>query len=204
MSANEMQAMADDAARARARLIASGENIRAQLSPATLTRQMEQTVKSGARHFAGEVKRDVRRHSGLVVGALVGVGALVFLAKSGVLGRSSNAVAKSDGNTGGTLAASQKPAYSKSNAGFSFRTLAASLGPLAVGYFLGESTRAEDGKPKNLLFGLLQGEMARQLWRDHFGDMQRKLVNSYNAPGMAATVMLGLGLVAEMTKSSDD
>lgn len=184
---NDLQAEAE---RARARLVESGHNIRTQLSPSALTHQMEDTVKSSARHFTRTLRRDASQHKGLLIGGLVMIGGLLLASRSGV--RLPDFGAAAHHSPTKTAATASKPAE------FSFKTLAASLAPLAVGFFLGETGRNSAGTAA--AGHLLSSDLARKLWREHLGDLQRKVVNAYDAPRMAATLMVGLALVSELLK----
>lgn len=196
MPDDSLEKLQAESARARARLVESGENIRAHLTPAALTRQMERTVKSSARDLTRTVRRDAVRHSGLLAAVAVGAGALLLASRSGVkLPHLSDAFGDAQDRIG-PRATPSKPAL------FSFRTLAATLAPISVGFFLGETNHRPPGQT-GVAAGLLQSGVARRLWREHFGDLQRKIVNAYDAPRMAATLMVGLALVGELLKRRD-
>jgi hypothetical protein len=196
MPDDSLETLQAEAARARARLVESGENIRAHLTPAALTSKMERTVKSSARELSRTVRRDAMRHSGLLAAVAVGAGALFLASRSGMrLPHLSDAFV--DARVPSTLRATPSKL-----AMFSFRTLAATLAPISIGFFLGETSQRPTGQ-QGFAAGLLQSGVARRLWHEHFGDLQRKIVNAYDMPRMAATLMVGLALVGELLKRRD-
>lgn len=199
--------LTEEAERARARLIQSGAEIRAKLSPAALTHEMESTVKAGASHLAATVKKDAQQHSGLIIGAIAALAAAAFLGRRQIFAHTAQpAHPNVRPQTAAPLRAQTDvlaSAQTDGVAGFSLRTLFAALAPVAVGYFMGEST-AGSRADKGFLNAALRSEPVRQIWRSQFGGFQHKLVNAYDLPKMAATLMLGLTVVSELTRSQKD